>query len=534
MFKVIEFARMMVGTKAIATLSTAYLNALDYAKTRVQGADLTQMTDKTAPARDHHPPPGRAPLADDAEGLRRGHARADALHRLHPGRRRGRSRRAARTPRLDEHLNDLLLPIVKGYGSEKSYALIGQESLQVFGGSGYLQDYPLEQYVRDSKIDTLYEGTTAIQGMDLFFRKIVRDKGQALTKLLTDVQEFAKGEAGQRRARGRARPARARALEDVQGMVGAMVGQLTLGGRRRHATSTRSGRTPHGCSSPSVTSSCAWLLLRQAEVALKALDGAPSAATAPSTRARSRPRRSSPARCCRSSPASARSPRPPTTPSWTSPRTPSRTRPFHADLESARPAGRSASLKIARGAAPDLDGLRACRPARRGPRAPVVFVVVHGEADGGLAVRPQGGEGFVQQRGPEPSAAGATDRRQHGDDTSVGRHLADHGRAGPSASWARRPRSGRPPGPSRKCRTWSAVRTRSPWWSANASNTVDEVLEVPFDDDRRDDDTRWELGRPHGVDEAAHHREVRAQRAEAQSLERREPWVRRATAWMTA
>ena len=65
-----------------------------------------------------------------------------------------------------ERLNDLLLPIVKGYGSERSWVLLGTESLQTFGGSGFLTEYPIEQYVRDAKIDTLYEGTTAIQGQD--------------------------------------------------------------------------------------------------------------------------------------------------------------------------------------------------------------------------------------------------------------------------------------------------------------------------------------------------------------------------------
>ena len=85
MFQVIENARMMVGTKAIATLSTGYLNALEYAKERVQGADLTQAADKTAPARDDHPPPRRPPLADDAEVVRRGHALAGALHRVLAG-----------------------------------------------------------------------------------------------------------------------------------------------------------------------------------------------------------------------------------------------------------------------------------------------------------------------------------------------------------------------------------------------------------------------------------------------------------------
>ncbi|QIS16556.1 hypothetical protein F5544_43765 [Nocardia arthritidis] len=84
MFEVIEHARMMVGTKAIATLSTGYLNALDYAKQRVQGADLTQMTDKAAPRVTIHPPPGCAALADHAEGLRRGAARGVPLHRRAP------------------------------------------------------------------------------------------------------------------------------------------------------------------------------------------------------------------------------------------------------------------------------------------------------------------------------------------------------------------------------------------------------------------------------------------------------------------
>ena len=79
-----------------------------------------------------------------------------------------------------DRINDLLLPIVKGVGSERSYEMLAQ-SLQTFGGSGFLQDYPIEQYIRDAKIDTLYEGTTAIQGLDLFFRKIVRDQGQAIS-----------------------------------------------------------------------------------------------------------------------------------------------------------------------------------------------------------------------------------------------------------------------------------------------------------------------------------------------------------------
>ncbi len=230
MFKVIEFARMMVGTKAIATLSTGYLNALDYAKTRVQGADLTQMTDKTAPrvTITHHPDVRRSLMTQKAyaEGMR-----ALVLYTASIQDDIAVKEAAGTDAASDERLNDLLLPIVKGYGSEKSYALLGSESLQTFGGSGYLQDYPLEQYIRDAKIDTLYEGTTAIQGLDLFFRKIVRDQGQALTRLLTDVQQLVKSEEGSLR---REQELLGVALEDVQGIVGTLVGLPDHRAVRRH------------------------------------------------------------------------------------------------------------------------------------------------------------------------------------------------------------------------------------------------------------------------------------------------------------
>lgn len=194
MFKIIEFARMMVGTKAIATLSTGYLNALEYAKERVQGADISQFLDKTAPrvTITHHPDVRRSLMTQKAyaEGMRAlvlltASTQDDVL----AARLRGESDEAA------ERLNDLLLPIVKGYGSEKSYEQLAQ-SLQTFGGSGYLQEYPIEQYIRDAKIDTLYEGTTAIQGQDFFFRKIVKDGGQALTALSEQIQKFLGSAAG--------------------------------------------------------------------------------------------------------------------------------------------------------------------------------------------------------------------------------------------------------------------------------------------------------------------------------------------------
>src|SRR5215212_6666377 len=160
MFRVIEYARMMVGTKAIATLSTGYLNALDYAKTRVQGPDLTRMTDKAAPrvTITHHADVRRSLMLQKAyaEGMR-------ALY-LFTAAHQDPSVAAivsGADTDLADRVNDLLLPIVKGVGSERAYQCL-TESLQTFGGSGFLQDYPIEQYIRDAKIDSLYEGTTAI------------------------------------------------------------------------------------------------------------------------------------------------------------------------------------------------------------------------------------------------------------------------------------------------------------------------------------------------------------------------------------
>ncbi|MCZ7417824.1 MULTISPECIES: acyl-CoA dehydrogenase [unclassified Streptomyces] len=223
MFKIIEFARMMVGTKAIATLSTGYLNALEYAKERVQGADLTQFTDKTAPrvTITHHPDVRRSLMTQKAyaEGMR-----ALVLYTASVQDEILVKEAAGEDASAEHRLNDLLLPIVKGYGSEKSYEQLAQ-SLQTFGGSGYLQEYPIEQYIRDAKIDTLYEGTTAIQGQDFFFRKIVRDQGQALTALSEDIKKFLAEAAGGEELAG-AREHLAKAAADLEAMVGTLLTDL--------------------------------------------------------------------------------------------------------------------------------------------------------------------------------------------------------------------------------------------------------------------------------------------------------------------
>ncbi len=269
MFEVIEQARMMVGTKAIATLSTGYLNALEYAKTRVQGSDLTQMTDKTAPrvTITHHPDVRRSLLTQKAyaEGLRalylytatfQDAAVAEAVHGV--------------DAELATKVNDLLLPIVKGVGSEQAYAKL-TESLQTFGGSGFLQDYPIEQYIRDAKIDSLYEGTTAIQAQDFFFRKIVRDKGVALGYVAGEIEQFVKNKEGNGRLKAE-RELLATALADVQGMAATLTGYLMA------AQEDPQSLYKVGLGSVRFLMSVGdlvlgWLLQQQAVVAIAALDG---------------------------------------------------------------------------------------------------------------------------------------------------------------------------------------------------------------------------------------------------------------------
>ncbi|MGQ0503890.1 MAG: acyl-CoA dehydrogenase [Myxococcaceae bacterium] len=235
MFHVIEHARMAVGMKSMATLSTAYLNALAYAKERVQGADLLQATNKAAPRVTilHHPDVRRMLMLQKshAEGMR-----ALALFTASIQDQvelRGGYRNPEAAP--FHALNDLLLPLVKGYNSEKTYELLNL-SLQCFGGSGYLQDYPVEQYIRDQKIDSLYEGTTHIQALDLLMRKVARDGGATLQALFERIKatadEKADGLAAERAALGQALDQMQRALSSLMEKLGDSLYHVGLQGNR--------------------------------------------------------------------------------------------------------------------------------------------------------------------------------------------------------------------------------------------------------------------------------------------------------------
>jgi alkylation response protein AidB-like acyl-CoA dehydrogenase len=269
MFNVLEDARMSIGSKSAATMSTGYLNALEFAKERIQGADLVDARDPEAErvAIIRHPDVRRMLMEQKAhaEGMR-----ALVMYSawvldqviLHPE---------------DEYwpkLSDLLLPLVKGYPSEKAYELLGQ-SLQVLGGSGFVKDYPMEQYVRDVKIDTIYEGTTGIQALDLFFRKIARDRGETLMRLAATMTETVKGGGGDD-SFAHERELLGKAMEDVQAQMGAMVGFL-MASMEDPPQLYRVGLHTNSLLETLAEVVIGWLLIRHAEIAEEALDGASEA-----------------------------------------------------------------------------------------------------------------------------------------------------------------------------------------------------------------------------------------------------------------
>ncbi len=223
MFHVIEHARMAVGVKSMAVASTGYLNALAYAKERKQGPDLLEATDKEADRIEiiGHPDVRRMLMLQKSyvEGMRALCMYTAQIQDKVESLGGHGSEGAAPFDRL----NDLLLPLVKGFCSEKGYELLAI-ALQVYGGSGYCKDYPIEQYIRDAKIDTLYEGTTHIQSLDLFFRKVARDMGETLRVHLGNIHTFIDDEVGGEQL-ATERAALARALTELETIFGVMMGK---------------------------------------------------------------------------------------------------------------------------------------------------------------------------------------------------------------------------------------------------------------------------------------------------------------------
>jgi len=189
MFLMMNFARIAVGIQGISVASTAYLNALDYAKDRKQGASIKNFKDATAPrvAIIEHPDVRRMLLdmKSKVEGVR-ALAYKLSVHQDLANALQGKDDSKAA---YHQGQVDLLVPLVKAYGTDQSFRIC-ETAIQVHGGAGYTRDYPVEQYCRDAKIFSIYEGTNHIQAMDLVGRKLAQAGGANLQAFAADVAKF--------------------------------------------------------------------------------------------------------------------------------------------------------------------------------------------------------------------------------------------------------------------------------------------------------------------------------------------------------
>jgi alkylation response protein AidB-like acyl-CoA dehydrogenase len=189
MFKMMNGARIAVGLQGLAVLSTAYLNALEYAKDRKQGANYRFWKDPTQPRVPiiEHPDVRRMliEMKANVEGIRA------LVMKLASHLDRARQLSGAEDEQASYHRGqvELLTPLLKAYASESAFRL-SAEAIQVYGGAGYLKDHPVEQCCRDAKIFSIYEGTTHIQAMDLVGRKLAQAGGAHFQAFMQDISSF--------------------------------------------------------------------------------------------------------------------------------------------------------------------------------------------------------------------------------------------------------------------------------------------------------------------------------------------------------
>jgi alkylation response protein AidB-like acyl-CoA dehydrogenase len=169
MFVMMNEERILVGLQGLATSSAAYLHAVQYAKERVQGPHFTKMMEKGAPGVPiiQHPDVKRmlTRMKGYVEGMRGlQYYMAYCLDNIATTDGEEKARW--------EGMLDLLIPVCKGYNTDMVWDITGQ-AIQVYGGYGYIQEYPVEQFARDGRIASLYEGTNGIQAMDFTFRKML-------------------------------------------------------------------------------------------------------------------------------------------------------------------------------------------------------------------------------------------------------------------------------------------------------------------------------------------------------------------------
>lgn len=235
MFLMMNDARLQVGDQGLACASASYMYALDYARTRIQGRDIRQVRDKEAPSVPiiRHPDVRRMLMLMKVyvEGLR-----SLSLYVAHCFDRIATSDDPDEQKRL-QGIVDFLIPIAKAYTTERSLDVCDL-GIQVYGGYGYIKEYPMEQLLRDCRITPIYEGTNGIQAMDLLFRKLGQDGGRPILDLSEEIRDTIAAAAQVERTAGMAdtlEKALIR-LEEVSRHLGqtAMFGRLPVAAAHAH------------------------------------------------------------------------------------------------------------------------------------------------------------------------------------------------------------------------------------------------------------------------------------------------------------
>ena len=186
MFLMMNEARLLVGLQGLACASSAYMYAVDYARQRIQGKNLLQIMDKNASSVPiiQHPDVRRQLMMMKVyvEGIR------SLLYYVGMCEDRVKISEDAQEKLKYQGIIDVLIPIAKGYVTDRAFEVCSH-GVQVYGGYGYIKDYPMDQLLRDCRITMIYEGTNGIQAMDLLGRKLGLNKGKPVMDLLGEIQK---------------------------------------------------------------------------------------------------------------------------------------------------------------------------------------------------------------------------------------------------------------------------------------------------------------------------------------------------------
>ena len=186
MFKMMNEARAFVGLQGFAVASASYMYALNYAKTRIQGKNILKPKSENVPIIQH---------PDVKRQLLNMKAWVDGMRSLIYFNGKCSDIAATTNDELEKEkykdMIELLTPIVKGYGTDKALEICSH-GIQIFGGYGYIKEFPVEQLMRDSRIFMLYEGTNGIQAIDLLGRKLRMKNGKLFNNFIREIKDTIK------------------------------------------------------------------------------------------------------------------------------------------------------------------------------------------------------------------------------------------------------------------------------------------------------------------------------------------------------